>query len=154
MKTYVIAAIVFLLLAVGVLLVANSAMPDSQAYVLKRFEEKMIMSFKLKSSDKLLYSLFLLDRRLSEMDYVTEKKEYDLFNTTSLRFSTLAGDITQLVLDYNLPSRKDVVNTFTADQTKISGNFLMRKDDKEDWKYIEDAANYLEIYIDKLVKAP
>ncbi len=153
MKAYLLTAIFFLLLIGGGLFIAQGAMPDSPFYVLKRFEEKLIMSFRLKSADKISYGLTLLKRRLQEIDYVTGKKEYDLFSSTSLRYSTQAGDITQLVSDFNFEPRKEILDTFQNDQVKIK-DILSRKDDKEDWKYIEDSINYLTIYLNKLAKSP
>ncbi|HYK08225.1 MAG TPA: hypothetical protein VEW42_01860 [Candidatus Eisenbacteria bacterium] len=146
----VIASVVLIVIVVAVLLSATYAMPDFPLFLLKRWEEKVFSYIPRDTSDTISYNLFLLTRRLQEIDYITIHKEYSLFYPCSLRFATLAGETTALSIANNA-SKKQLLAVFAQDRREID-RFFARKDGKEDWKFIHDTSNYLTIDIGELKK--
>ena len=100
-------------------------------------------------SSQISFDLVLLNRRLNELSYIAGKRNYPLFLPTSLRFASLAGDLTNTSLSSNLIKKEEILKVFAEDENKI-GKILIAKDKTEEWKYIHDDINYLSIYSGKL----
>ena len=98
----------------------------------------------------------LLDSRLEELQNVVIHKNYDYVLKASLRYSTLAGQITELVEANNLSDKVDTVkNQFLNHQKLLDALYVAYPKnirDNVEWKYIQDDFNYLRLYLDKLEK--
>jgi hypothetical protein len=152
-KKIIIISIVVILAVFGTFLFSANAMPDSPFFVIKRWEEKLIANFKKSPSDQITYNLNLLNTRLYELEYVTATKNYVIFYPTALRYSTAAGEITDISIAHNSQQKQQILNEFAKHQAKIK-NLLSQKDNQEEWKYIRDPYNAILIYTSKLTQKP
>lgn len=141
-----------LILAVSLLL-SDRALPSSpELYSLKRLQEKAFMVFKTNPRDKANYYNLLLDKRLNELIAIIESRQSNLILSSSLRYSTTAGLMTEIIKANRL------ANAVTATQEKFKEHQkIIRKlddsypkDENEEWKFIQDDYNYLAIYSQQL----
>ena len=148
------------LLIIGVLLIltvslvfSDQALPNNvELFMVKRLQEKVFMAVKKSPIDKINYYNILLDKRLGEFVSLVENKEYDYFYTASLRYATTAGMFTQIIKTENFKNLDyQTRNKFKDHQQKIQNLYnscLSQEDDR--CKYVQDAYNYLAIYLDQL----
>jgi hypothetical protein len=140
--------VIFTLSILGV----KGANPNSQPlYNIKRLYEKNQLNSKSSIYDKLNYLYGLLDKRLAELEFIVKEGKSSYVLTTSLRYSTTAGQITELIIQNNLKNESQKA------KEKLESHFLIVKDlpqkypkTDEEVKYIIDDANYLKIYINQL----
>lgn len=150
------AIIVLSLLAISLLL-SQRANPDFPPFfALKRIQEKVFLKLKSNAGDRLDYMSSLLDTRLIELQNVVKNKNYDYVLKASLRYSTLAGRITELIVANNMIEQANVTREkFLSHQEIINTLYVAYPKnipDNEEWKYILDDFNYLGLYLDKLSK--
>lgn len=139
------------------LISSQKANPNDQLiYGLKRVQEKAFLKTISNPEERIGYMRTLLENRLKELTSVVVNKKYDFVLNSALRYSTLAGQITELIEANNL---KDLV-----EPTKLQFNDHSKKlqdlyvyypkniPDNVEHKYIQDDVNYLKIYLDKLSK--
>lgn len=148
----VILAIIALLLLLS--LKANPDMPP--LFALKRVQEKVFFEFKSTPRDRVDYMSSLLESRLQELQNVVKNKSYDDVLKASLRYSTLAGQITELIETNNLTEKVEIVRDQFLNHQKILDALYVAYPknipDNVEWKYIQDDFNYLGLYLDKLEK--
>jgi len=135
-------------------------MPDSPLYKIKRLEEKVFAKFLTNPSSQLSYDKTLLSNRLREIQYLVDNREYHEFYMSSLRYSTTAGDIANLIFSRNMNSEKKKTVTMFKDQQneikKLIGErdaynkLVPVKDERGEWGFLQDDINYLTIYMKKL----
>lgn len=141
-----------LMLAVSLPL-SDTAVPSStNLYNLKRLQEKIFMAVRLNPEEKVKYNLFLLDKRLSELAYLVENRQFDYILTSSLRYSTTAGQATELIISHEVTALVGPAKEkFVAHQKVIQALYNSYPHDENDkGKFIQDDYNYLNIYLDKL----
>ena len=122
-------------------------------FALKRIQEKVFMKMKTTPTDRLEYMSLMLDSRLNELNSIVRGKNYDHVLYSSLRYSTLAGQMSEEVLTNNLNLRVDAVRKQFSDHLVILNDiyvFYPKNTSNLEYKYIEDDINYLKIYLDKL----
>lgn len=157
-KTKIQLGAIFILAVLALsLILSQKATPDfSPLFALKRIQEKIFLSLKSSPKDRLEYMRFLLDNRLDELSKVVKNKKYDHVLKASLRYSTLAGQITELITANNLKESLDSTKQqFLTHQKELYDVYVLYPKnipDNEEWKYIQDDINYLKIYLDKLTK--
>lgn len=144
-----------LILAFSILL-SDRAIPNSEnLYDLKRLQEKIFMAVKTNPRDKKDYYDILLDKRLKELVAIVENGQYDYVLTSSLRYSTTAGRLTELIIDHQIKdSISATQNKFREHQEtikKLASSYP--SDENERGKFIQDDFNYLEIYLSQLADA-
>lgn len=148
-----IISIIVLVIVAAALLVSNQANPDSPFFGIKRLQEKTFLSITTAPDKKVDYYLSLLDKRLGEIDYLVKNDRSDHLWSASLRYTTTAGEISQLITDNNLSSYiPNTIAKFKSHQSvfrNLGDNFPNRFN-TEDWKYLQDGSNYLDQYINKL----
>lgn len=137
------------------LILSQTASPDfPPLWGLKRIQEKVFLNFKSSPEQRIQYLSFLLDKRLDELSKVVKNKNYDHVLNASLRYSTTAGQITELIIANNLKESLDSTKQqFLTHQKALDDVYVLYPKnipDNEEWKYIQDDINYLEIYLDKL----
>lgn len=152
LKLSLIAILTFVVLSLALSTVAN---PASLFYPIRRLEEKIFLKFKPDPSSKIEYTAFLLDHRLSDLVSLVNSKDHEFILSSSLRYSTTAGDLTNLILNNNFTDKIDSVKAKFKDHQEILQNLLNIYPDKDidtEWKYIQDDINYLSLYSDQLSK--
>jgi len=122
--------------------------PDARSkYLVKRFKEKVTLFFKFDLNSKLDYYQVLLDKRLAELAHIADNKNVAYIETTSSRYESTAGQLTQILID-NKSKEKflEVKQKFTGHLlvlAKIQDNFLSST---AEWRFIENDINSLKIY--------
>ena len=98
----------------------------------------------------------MLDIRLKELQDVVNNKKYDYVLPAASRYSTLAGQITDLVIANNLTDKINSIGNQFLNHQKILDDlyeiYPKNIPDNVEWKYIQDDFNYLGLYLDKLEK--
>lgn len=136
------------------LILSQNANPDfTPLYGLKRVQEKAFLSLKTNPKDRVDYMSALLDARLKEFENVIKNGSYSYLWSSSIRHSTFAGQITELITANNL---KDMVGPaklqFENHKNKLNELYVAypKNTDNVEYKYILDAINYLNAYLQKL----
>ncbi|MBI2597149.1 hypothetical protein HYW41_03270 [Candidatus Daviesbacteria bacterium] len=149
-------AIFILAVLVLSLILSQTASPDSQLFWgLKRIQEKVYLKLKSNPNEKLDYMRFLLDRRLQELKSQVERQSYGYILPSALRYSTLAGQITDIIIVNNMKDQvASIINQFKDHQKALYEIYVIypKNTDNLEYKYIEDDINYLKLYLDKLTK--
>lgn len=142
-----IAGSIFLGIALFVLLLflSRNAMPNSGMYSFKRINEKLISITKLKPKDKIDYQILLLSERMREIDFIYHSKSRHLLLSTSMRYSSTAGKLTEMLVAENDSNiKKQVLWIFSKDRVKLKKLEMGYK-----WfekKFLADASYSLEQY--------
>ena len=147
--------IIILLVLSSSLILAQNANPDNPLFSLKRAQESVFLTLKGNPRDKVDYMTHLLDVRLKEFESLTKAGgDHDMWSS-SLRYSTFAGQITDLVIANNLSEMTGPIKKqFETQKTKLNELYVAfpKNTDNGEWKYILDAINYLNFNLDKLNK--
>lgn len=149
--------IIILVLFVLSLLLAQKADPNNQPFFgLKRLQEKTFLKLKPDAGSKVDYLGSLLDVRLLELQNLVKNQQYNYILSSSLRYSTFAGQITELIIANNLTDKVGPIkNQFLNHQTLLDALYIAYPKnipDDWEWKYIQDSFNYLGLYLNKLAK--
>lgn len=155
MKNRIQLGVIFaLIIIVFALIFSQNANPDNPTlFGLKRVQEKVFLSLKSGPKDQLEYMSALLDNRLGELSSVVRNKNYNYVLRSASRYSTLAGQMTELLIANNLNGYSDSIkNQFLNHQKVLYDLYVLypKNFDDEEYKYIEDDINYLKIYLEKL----
>jgi hypothetical protein len=141
----------FIAIIILVFMNVSVANPESSIFFnLKRLYEKTQLIVKVRPTDKLHYQYKLLDNRLAELSFIIDNKISSCVLSTSLRYSTTLGQITDLIIYNNMTYEVPIVTEKFDKQLIMIKNLINKypKDDSE-FKYLVDDKNYLEIYINK-----
>lgn len=148
--------IIILVLLAGSLLLSQSASPDSQLlFGLKRLQEKAFFKLKSTPGDKVDYMSNLLNVRLQELQSQVINKSYKYILPSATRYSALAGQITDLIIANNLTDKVGVIQAQFLTHQKILNDIYViypKNTENEEYKYIQDDFNYLNLYLDKLAQ--
>ncbi len=147
--------IIFLAVFALSLVLSQKAIPSNPfLFSVKRVQEKAYLSLKSNPKDRVDYMVFLLNNRLYELDAVVKGKNYDYVLPSSSRYSTLAGQITDLIITNNMKDSVDAIKKIFENHRKVLNDLYVFYPknilDNVEWKYIQDDYNYLKIYLDKL----
>ncbi len=144
----------FFIFIIFVWIIKSTAVADPDStflYNFKRFYEKTQLSLKSGPQDKLNYQYTLLDKRLAELIHIIEVGASPYVLTTSLRYSTTAGQITELIINNDLKDESQKAKEKLEGQLliveKLPGKYSGTGDEV---KFIIDDINYLKTYIDML----
>lgn len=136
------------------LILSQNATPDFPPFFnLKRVQEKAYLSLKSSPEAKVDYMSLLLDSRLKELEAQVNNESYNYILPSALRYSTTAGQMTELIIANNLTSHNDWVSElFKKHKQKLNEIYVIypKNTDNVEYKYIEDDINYLDIYLQKL----
>lgn len=155
---YTLEIILIVVLALGAfsLILTRYVNPNfTPLFGLKRLQEKTFLNFQTSPEAKVKYMSFLLELRVGEIKYLVDNKNYNFLLDASLRYSTLAGEITDLIISNNLKSQLEPVkNQFLYHKEILNGLYIKypKNTDNVEYKYLEDDMNYLDIYLNKLAK--
>lgn len=149
-------AIVLMAVMAISLLLSQISSPDSPLlFSLKRIQENAFLNLKSNPEERVDYMRSLLNTRLEELKSQVNRESYGYILPSASRYSTLAGQITDIVIQNNM---KDQVNSikdqFIAHQKILQEIYVIYPKNTEnvEYKYIEDDINYLKIYLDKLAE--
>lgn len=154
-RAQLISIILLAVISVSLLLSVNANPDMPPLFALKRVQEKIFLKFKSNPVDKVDLMSNLLDSRLSELQNVFDHKSYDYILPAASRYSTLAGQITDLVVANHLTNKVDALKKqFLNHQKVINAIYVAYPKNTEnvEYKYIADDFNYLKLYLDKLEK--
>lgn len=116
-------------------------------YLVKRLKEKLILFLKFDQESRISYIQTLLDKRLSELAYISDNKNTAFIETTSSRYESTAGQLTEALIKFNNPAKeKDAKEKFANHLeilSKIQTNFSPTT---AEWRFIENDINSLRIY--------
>ena len=147
-------AIAVLLIVALSLIISQTASPDFPPFWgLKRIQEKIYLKLKSNPNQKLDYMSFQLDRRLQELKSQVERQSYGYILPSASRYSTLAGEITDMILTNNMKDKVvSITNQFKEHQKVLYDIYVIypKNTDNMEYKYIEDDIYYLKLYLDKL----
>lgn len=136
------------------LFLSTRSNPDADwLYSFKRLQEDTFLKMQTTPHSQLNFYSNLLDERLSEMQYLIKQRKTTLMWSSSLRYSTTAGRMTELLLANNLPEEKKyIIDKFNKQQTILKGmeDYYYSEFHDDNGKYIRDGINYLDLYKEKL----
>lgn len=147
--------IILVILAVSLLLSLKASPDMPPLFALKRVQEKAFLKLKPNPADRVDYMSSLLNSRLQEVQDVLNHKNYTYLLYASLRYSTLAGQITDLVVVNNMTGKVPALKEqFLNHQKALDTLYVAYPKNTEnlEYKYIQDDFNYLRLYLDKLEK--
>ncbi len=123
-------------------------------FSLKRSQEKVFQKLQLSDEQKLNFNQNLLNARLLELQSIVNTKSYPLILQASLRYSTTAGDITNLIINSGFKDKISLMQVVFSNHQKVFQQLIDNypKDYNVEWKYLQDDFNYLKIYKDQLSK--
>lgn len=150
-----LALIIILILTIISLLGSRKANPDNILFPLKRAQEKVFLKLKSNPSDKVDYMSSLLESRLQELQSQVNNKSYGYILPSASRYSTLAGQITELIVANNMADKVDALKSQFERHKKVLDDLYViypKNTDNVEYKYIQDDFNYLILYLDKLAK--
>lgn len=95
---------------------------DHVANIFEKLGEKITLFFKFSKDGKFNHQKFLLEKRLAELKYVVDSKEWDPVEETSSRYATYLGNFTYFVIKNNLKDKKDeVLSTYQRHSQVVEG---------------------------------
>ncbi len=151
-----IAAILILAVFALSLIFSQKTNPDNKLlFALKRIQEKAFLSLKGNAGDRLDYMSSLLDTRAEELDSMVKAETYCCILNAALRYSTLAGEITEMIEANNMKDKVPAITSqFQKHKEILQKTYIIypKNMDNFEYKYIEDDINYLDLYLDKLSK--
>ena len=153
-KTQLGLIIILTIFALSLVFSQSSSPNNPPLFALKRIQEKIYLKLKSNPGERLDYMIYLLNNRLDEMRVLVNSQSYSYILPTSLRYSTLAGQITDLIISNNLKDKVDTTEQIFASHEKVLNDLYViypkNIPDNEEWTYTQDDYNYLKIYLDKL----
>lgn len=152
-KTQVGLIIILAVFALSLILSQKATPNFPPLFSLKRVQEKFYLKLKSNPEARLDYMVFLLSNRLYELDAVVKVKNYDFVLPSASRYSTLAGQITDLVILNNMKDNIDFLKKIFENHQKVLNDlyvFYPKNTENLEYKYLEDDINYLNIYLDQL----
>lgn len=151
-----IISILLLAILAGSLLFSMQANPDfPPLFALKRAQEKVFLKTKSNPEARVNFLSNLLNSRLDELQNVFDHKSYDYILPAASRYSTLAGQITALVVANHLTDKADALKSqFLSHQKVIDKIYVAYPKNTEnvEYKYVKDDYNYLGLYLDQLAQ--
>ncbi|OGC47742.1 hypothetical protein A2886_01815 [candidate division WWE3 bacterium RIFCSPHIGHO2_01_FULL_42_13] len=131
------------------LLLSPQTNPDfPELYKVKRLQEKIFFTLQSTPLRKVVYYRTLLNTRVQELQNLVKNRNYDYILSSSLRYSTTAGNLTELILQNDLSDQiPPTLEQFKSHQEIF--RFLLidyPTEDNDSWKYLQDDINYLTIY--------
>jgi hypothetical protein len=154
-KKIAVTILLNILFTVGILLIlaafSKNAHPKSSLYNIKRLDENVVLATKATPNAKAEYYNELLEKRFQEIETVYKEQEHEHLLVTALRYSSTAGKVTEFLKANNLSSESKKTKAL-LEKHKKRLTAIVAKDPrtKNEWKYIQDSINYLDVYIPQL----
>ena len=121
-------------------------------YSFKRLQEKIMLLFAFSETSKLDVYQNLLNRRLSELKFVVDKKDISNIQTVSQRYAQTAGEVTEFIQNTsssNKQSTKKLLESHLLIIKQFQNNF---DNTTAEWRFLKHDEDYLRIYISNLSK--
>jgi hypothetical protein len=138
--------------AQGGSLVHEDVNPNSGlSYKVKRFKEKFTLFVTIDKSAKADIYKSILSKRLAELDYIIGEKAFFYLESSSLRYSTAAGEMSEHIVRHNLKSKREEVKGLFEDHIPQLRNIRDNFDPlSAEWRFIEDDINSLQVYASQI----
>lgn len=155
MKKLVFTIVVNVLITLSVVAIliysAQDAHPASGLYNLKRVEEKLILATKTTPDARVDYYIVMLNERQGEIKMVMVSKDYRHLLDTSLRYTSQAGEATNIVVATNdINGTQKLRDQFSKDRELFVEYMKILPQSTPELKHLQDGLNYLKIYEDQL----
>lgn len=92
---------------------------DHVANVIEKLTEKINLFFKFPKEGKFNYQKYLLEKRLAELKYVVDSKEWQPVEETSSRYATYLGKFNEFVVKKGLGNKKEEILKIYARHSKV-----------------------------------
>lgn len=120
-------------------------------YKTKRLKEKVVLTLKFTGASKAKYYREILTKRLSELDFIVQNDEITFLETSSQRYESTAGQLTEMIIAKKLTEEVDeTVKLFEEHQKAIENIRDNYEYGISEWRLIMNDYNSLGIYIEKL----
>lgn len=133
---------------------AESTNPDmGYRYSIKRLREKItLLIYSFSPSKKCDYYKNLVNTRIAELKYISERKDIANIQKTSERYSATAGNATECLIQNNLDSaKKEELSTLFQSQIPDIEDFQVNFDPSTaEWRFLKYDKDYLQTYISQL----
>lgn len=146
---------IMVIFAISLVLSQTADPSNPPLFALKRVQEKAFFSLKSTPQQKVDYMSTLLDNRLVEIKNQVYSKNYGYILPSALRYSTLAGQITEIIAASDMRDKVPAIVSQFSNHKKVLNDVYViypKNTDNVEYKYIEDDINYLDLYLDKLSK--
>lgn len=132
---------------------AQNAHPTSSLYNLKRVAEHLTLATRLTPISKAEYQIILLEKRFQEIEQVFKSRDFKHLLVTSLRYSTTAGELAEIIRSNSLTEQSNRTKIIFARHTKRL-TVLRQNTPKKiiEEKFLQDSINYLNTYTQQLPK--
>ncbi len=124
---------------------------DHVANVIEKFREKVVLFFKFSKNTKVDYQQYLVEKRLAELKWVVDSKEWQPVEETSSRYSTYLGNFTDFVIKNKLTSKKEEILKMYEEHQKILDT-LQRNFEFESgfWLLLQHDINTVKIFSERV----
>lgn len=123
------------------------------ANVIEKFKEKISLFFNFSNDGKLKYKEFLLEKRLAELKYVVDSKEWDPVEETSSRYATYLGKFNETLAKSNLKDQKEeILNMFNRHEKVVEALQRNFEYDSGWWLLLQHDRNLLKMFSAQLNK--
>lgn len=89
------------------------------AGLFEKISEKISLMLKFNQEDKADYYQELLDKRLAEIEFVTENGQGDLIEETSSRYATYLSTVSDFIISNKINNKKDSVLKTLEEHLKV-----------------------------------
>ncbi|MBI2338024.1 hypothetical protein HYU95_02470 [Candidatus Daviesbacteria bacterium] len=147
--------IILAVIALSLLLAVNATPDMLPFFAIKRIQEKVFLKTKSTPRDRVDYMSSILESRLQELKNQVNNKSYGYILPSASRYSTLAGQIADLIVANNLADKaEDARKQFLLHRKILDEIYVIypKNTDNMEYKYIQDDYNYLKLYLDQLEK--
>lgn len=121
------------------------------ANVLEKFKEKATLFFKFSKDSKLNYEKYLLEKRLAELKYVIDSKEWDPVEETSSRYATYVSKFSEGAIKNTSKEKKgEIIGVFERHEKIIEALQRNFEYDGGWWLLLQHDRNLIRMFSDKL----
>ena len=122
------------------------------SYNLKRLKEKLSLTlFHRTPTRRVNFLKVLLLRRIAELKFVVERDDIANLQNSSQRYSTTAGQITEVITKNSLNSEKEYFRKLFKDHTLLLEQLQTNyKYDSGQWLFLKWDIDYLKLYSERL----
>ncbi|OGM74048.1 hypothetical protein A2382_00725 [Candidatus Woesebacteria bacterium RIFOXYB1_FULL_38_16] len=124
---------------------------DSYSYSVKRLKEKLSFFFAFSKEKKYTHYQKMLDRRLSELDFILTNKDGAYIQTATQRYSAHAGKLTEFLISSKLTNHyEETINKFLKHRNYIERLSLQYDTTTAEWRFVKYDLDYLDTYTSQL----
>lgn len=126
---------------------------DHVAGDFEKLNEKIALFFRFSKEDKYKYQKFLVEKRLAELKYIVDSKDWDPVEVTSSRYATYLGNFNNFILENKLGNKKNELISMYERHSRILEE-LKRNFERDSgwWILLQHDINSTRIFSEQLNK--